>query len=382
MYIRQYGNISKSLLRKITGVVDYYELAEEEAVERKDEEFHSILDETDKPTLQEIIQRLIDEAKSEKSNHVDIDEIVEKAMNESEALYIHKDTDEPNYTIKHHRLSRTQILQMLLYHFFSIDERGLIRDVSEKEMAKILKCNIRTIRNNHKVLEEIGLIYYSHSGNGVNIQIRDYEATYLSREQGGSGYFPIPFSRFEEFVNVENVNALRIELRQEMAHDNKKGIDKKYNKKSSPARISLKDVKNFLPKYTHYRAKIKEFLNSGTSAFKSDIKGYYIVFELNEGVITGKELKEQLQSKYKKVFSDMLNEVGAKELLDPTVIDDFIQLSFEYTVERVAPIVEELLHQEFIEGTSFIRNWGGHVRTLLRREMTLEKEQASVEKIA
>lgn len=125
----------------------------------------------------------------------------------------HMDLDaHGNPTIKtvaeHHRLSKSQISQLIFYHFLHVDERGIICDVSEKEIRITLNCTVRTVRNNNVVLAETELISYSR-GKGINICIVPYPQYF---EEHGFGFMELEYTRFEELILIENVNALRLNV--------------------------------------------------------------------------------------------------------------------------------------------------------------------------
>ena len=80
------------------------------------------------------------------------------------------------------RLSKLQVKQFLLYHFKNVDRYGIIKSLSEQELADNLGCTLRTVRNNNKRLVDLGFISFSHAGfnNYINVRILGYQNYHLS----------------------------------------------------------------------------------------------------------------------------------------------------------------------------------------------------------
>lgn len=272
--------------------------------------------------------------------------------------------------VKKKRLSKFQVLQFLLYHFYPIDERGIIRGLSEKEIAQELGCSVRTVRNNNIALEEAGLICYSHNGKHLNVMILPYQQYF---EEKGYGYMELPYIRFQELITIQNVNALRIELRQELIQDNH-SVKEKYGKNSKVLKISFNDFKVFAPKYIHTKPMMEKILAKGTGAFKSILQGHTIFFTLKEGVKSGKTLKQEKQKQYQSIIESLLQKVITH--FTKQDIQDFVQLAFEYGIQRVKTALETLVEQEFYSSDAeIIHNYGGKVRTMIRQAIWKENEE-------
>lgn len=288
---------------------------------------------------------------------------------------------EHTYEVKKVRLSKSQILQVLYYHFLPIDERGVIRAVSEKQIAEDLNITIRTVRNNNILLEEANVISYSRSiGNTINILLENYQSYFL---QNGSGYLTLTFDRLKELSDIEHVNSLRTELREELIYDNNEA-KRQYKRDHSPSVISFNDFKTFAPKYTHYQGMVKSIVEKGTSAFKVIVKDSAIFFEKNESYKTGKEIKELRTKEYNETITSCIQSHKVQDFFTKEHIEDFIQLSFEYSIDRLLPALEELITQQFYEGAEKpIHNFGGKVRTIIRQHLQNESQiQAPAEFIA
>lgn len=58
-------------------------------------------------------------------------------------------------------LKANAIKLLLLLHFYHPDSNGIIRDLDANELAVNVGCNVRTIWNNLKTLQEYTYISYS-----------------------------------------------------------------------------------------------------------------------------------------------------------------------------------------------------------------------------
>lgn len=306
----------------------------------------------------------------ELSNAVSIYEEVEKELSTNEGSDVEESI--PSFAIQKIRLSKTQIIQYMYYHFFSVDERGVVVVPSEKEIAKAIGCTVRTVRNNNLTLEEAGLIYCSHSGSRLNVWLLRYPDYF---QEGGSGYLELQFNRFQEFANIENVNALRIELRLELIYDNNEV--KRQLGKDDTAKITKNDLKMFLPKYTHYTGALEKIVSKCTNAFEKAISDISILFTKKQDYIHAKEAKKIRQLEYKKQIEDRIHEVTGT--FSPSDVRDFVQMCFEYGGERVLMALNSLI--ELIcystERIEHIHNHGGMLRTIIR----IQLEQNGQEKV-
>lgn len=270
----------------------------------------------------------------------------------------------------HTRLSKTQIAQFLLYHFYHVDERGIIRNVQEKDIAETIGCTVKTVRNNNVIFEQLGLIYYSRSSYGINIKLVEYPRYF---DKNGYGYIELSFERLEELIQIENVNALRLEIRKELVYDNNEA-KRKYKYDYSPCKISFHDFKTFAPKYTHYRGMLEEITNKGTNTYQTVIKeDNTIYFTLKEGMHSSKELKEVKKEEYTKSISHYLEQRNVLGLVPQTDQNDFVQLAFEYSLDRVLQALDTFINEEFVLGLQVTRNFGGRLRTIIRQQLAAEE---------
>lgn len=269
------------------------------------------------------------------------------------------------YIVKHKMLSKYQIQQMILYHFLHMDERGVIRDVSEQEIAKKIGCTIRTVRNNNAQLAEIGLIYYSNGSHGINIKLVGYEDYFA---QKGYGYVEFDQSFLDTLKEKENVNSLRLEIRQEVKYDDFE-VKRKTKKDTTPIRISFHDLKLALPKYTHYKSMIEYIAASGSDTFDTEMKGSDIIFTLKDGRLSRKEIKQNKVKEFRDIITEFVDKYKALSIIGQQGIADFVQLAIEYNMNNLLPALEELLVMEFLIGEDTTISYGARVRTIIRRNL-------------
>jgi len=266
------------------------------------------------------------------------------------------------------RLSKYATLQLLFYHFLQPDENGVICHVSEKLVASILGCSVRTVKNNNIMLEKAGLIYYTHNSNHVNIWLLDYSDYH---QEGGSGYERITYAFFQELLKVDMVNSIRFMIRQELKYDNdtpKRRFNKnKENKVFS--KISFNDAKVFLPKYTHYQNMIKRIATMGSTVFEIRMEGSDVYFVMDENYY-GKHLYEKRQKEYLDKINQYLvkyEEEAVQSGFTNVERQNFAQLCFEYGFDRVSEALSQLIHVAFYSSEAeLIENKGGYVRSYIR----------------
>ncbi len=353
MELKEFAKIGKGMLRQITSFIESYKIEEEE-------QNYSLS--SKQVTLKETLANM---------RGLLSDNNIEDVVEETVSNFIYDEDPKQKVSVKHTRLSKSQILQFILYHFLPIDERGVIRGVCEKEIADLLGVSLKTVRNNNHLFEEIGLIYFSGSSEGINIMLIDYPRYF---DKDGYGYMELEVSRFGELKGITHVNSLRLELRMELVYDNNE-VKRQYKKDNSPCKISFNDFKTFAPKYTHYKGMLEDIIKKGTSSFKKAVENSTIYFVLEQGVQNGKALKEQRKEEYTKFLEEYLQEKGCQEFIQRPDVDSFVQLAFEYSMERVIQALEPIIYKEFVLGElDKTENFGGRVRTAIRQNIAKNTE--------
>jgi len=86
-------------------------------------------------------------------------------------------------------LKANAIKLFLLLHFYHPDNNGIVYNLEACDLASVIGCNVRTVWNNLKVLEEYTYISYSKNEYGlINVILNDYENYYLPANKGGRGF--------------------------------------------------------------------------------------------------------------------------------------------------------------------------------------------------
>lgn len=267
-------------------------------------------------------------------------------------------------------LSKSQILQFIFYHFLPIEFGRFICNVSEQDIADKLGYSIRTVRNNNILFQQLGLIDFSRAGKNINILLINYEDYF---KEGKKGYMEISYSRFEKLMNIENVNALRQDIRKELIYDNHE-IRRIMKKEETPCKISFNDYKNLAPAYTHYKSKIEEIIRKGSEDFKTIFKDNHIFFAPTKSYKNGKVLKIERDAEYLDTIMDVLEKHECRTAFKHDDIRDLIQLSHEYSVERLIQVLEQFINNYIhVESAEEIKNFGGKIRVMIRMQLAHEK---------
>lgn len=268
------------------------------------------------------------------------------------------------------RLSRLQKLQFLLYHALDVGKGGFIKNVSEKEIANILDCTVKTVRNNNKRLSELHYIAFSKiTSDRFNVLIYDYNTYHLSAKEGGHGYIVMSVDLLMELIKIKNVNALRLELRKLVKFDD-------YNIKTTkpkPVKYTYKEISNFLPSYINYKAKIEEIMQKTPNTFDVAKTENGIKFKL-KNIYNGKIIKKGLQRKYNSYIQNYCTRKGI--VLREGECEDLVQMSFEYRFNVVMEAFAEVNEDYIQKGDKYIKNFGGLVREIIEKNISRKKVSA------
>lgn len=172
--------------------------------------------------------------------------------------------------------SKTLIKQVIAY-LGLCSSQGNIGVVDLNQLARLLKCSVRTLRNNNRTMEKMRLIKIGQLyGDFVHIQFENYLNTFFDifedRSKGEVGYHTNTGNTtikkevlFDMFL-IEDVNALRIACR--ILYMMEMGIN--INGKKSTT-LTYNTFKGFLPDYNAYKPIIRETLDSLTNSFDINI---------------------------------------------------------------------------------------------------------------
>ncbi|MDF2879468.1 MAG: hypothetical protein K0R54_25 [Clostridiaceae bacterium] len=268
----------------------------------------------------------------------------------------YKQINSSKYSNQKIRLSKLQIKLFLLYHFCQVSEKGFVLNINEIELAKALKCSLKSIRNSNNRLHDLHLVGLSQTRNHTfSLKIIGYEKYHDDKSKGGTGYVNMPVEQFRIFLEVDDVNALRIQLKQLLKTDYDCFVKKEIST------YKYKDIRNGLPRYIS-NCNVKKLVQNNQSTFETIIKDNGIEFRLLNA-FNGKLLKEEKENNYRTRFDKLLTDKGIKKAELFIFNNDLVSLSFEYGFNIVEQNVKEIFTKFNI---SEIDNFGGFVRQYIR----------------
>lgn len=307
------------------------------------------------------------------------------------------------------RLKAIALKLLLIYHFANPDDKGLVRGLSYKELASMLHCTVRSIKNANAILQEYSYILYSvdpMSKKRFQVFLAEYETYHLPAEKGGRGYATFNLDSLMEFINMKDINQLRILLRAALELDTNKEEDK-------PIILSndYDSLRRFLPSYCKPGV-IKKALSAATSMFQVVFKDEFVHLKMNEnyhgrrayqkGCLTyASELETyitKIDEKLVKLNQTIIKKqpLSDKDLLfvkaegfdtqistpnknllyvplhlKPEDFKDLGILCESFTIEKVKEVIQ-YVHKNFT--TRFaVQNMGALVRTVLRKNLNFEE---------
>lgn len=361
MPLKEIAKVGKRLLIQIAGVCENYKV--KEIVEEID--FHSC------PVECGLSQFNIERKKDICMNHCPFNQKKQFTkvayMNERHRYKIKQKT-----IVEHERLSKYQLLQLLTYHFF-VDSNGFASFVSVKALSEHLGCTKRTIKNNNKTLQRLGLISFSEYGADLfSMEIKGYKENHLTKEQGGTGYVQMSKTFLESIISMDNVNVMRLSIRALLKYDTEVEVAKK-----DSCIYSYNDIKRFMPSNINHKKIIDELMEKTAEIFVILTTDTHISIQLKEthnGKIQKKE-KEKLYSESIEKHAQHINEqMDDEELLsfDEKDMSDLVQLSMEYGFKSVQRALYVYVnHIRNTKTPDVIHNIGGFIRTVIKNERRL-----------
>lgn len=293
-----------------------------------------------------------------------------RQIKSSKVVYMnerHKYKIKQKTVVEHDRLSKYQLLQLITYHFF-VDSRGFSSFISTKELAEHLGCTVRTVKNNNKQLQALGLISFSEYGADLfSIEIKDYTKNHLTKEQGGTGYVQMTKSFMEAIVSMDNVNVMRLAIRALLKYDNEVEVEK-----NEVCLYSYNDIKRFMPSNINHKKIIDELMQKTSSIFTILASDQYISIQLKEEY-NGKVQKKEKEITYATEVGDYIEEInreveqGEEIILTEKDSEDLVQLSMEYGLNHVQKALS--IYLAYIQSKSTpdtVHNIGGFIRTVIK----------------
>jgi hypothetical protein len=262
--------------------------------------------------------------------------------------------------------SRSQILQFLMYHILC-DSNGIVRSISDEEIAAKLGVTIKTVQNNNRYFISNNLICKSlkRVRNAYGVYIVDYKSYFKSKENYGRGYLQISDVVFTELLKIKPINELRLAIR-ELIYNNR--VNPYYDENVNEFFISRDEIKSFLPDYLNSFNKIEEIIENSTFRvfYKEKVNRGYI-FKIKPSY-DGNAIRAAKTAKYETTIVSHILSAGKKNYkCDPFMvtdlenyISDFVQMSHQYDLDMVLRAIDQLL--VFIFRTEYKGNYGGFIR--------------------
>lgn len=214
--------------------------------------------------------------------------------------------------------STTMVKQMMAY-VSMCDSNGMIPYISEKELANLMDCSVRTIQMNNKKFIKYGIITCDRAFMGhISISLCNYVQNvldlhkgerdggivrpkedsvddvyaYLGEEEGSfyskSGYTSISHELLYRLFKIKDVNVIRLICRVLYRYE----IDVNLHMNDSTL-ISLDDLKQVLPRYVGHKKAIKKLMREVKDILNIEI--YDTEEKLQEFLHTFKPSKSNLE---------------------------------------------------------------------------------------
>lgn len=163
--------------------------------------------------------------------------------------------------------SRIRHLITLLTH---CDDKGMLSLIESSQLAEYAHTSVRSLHDNLRLFEEVGLLRYSvHFSGVISIELIDYLANYrdLFEEAGTyqskTGYTSVWCEMVRHLMEIEHVNILRVALRALVQ------VERDIHVQSQKqATLTYDEVKGFLPRYCGHRLAVKGMLDQLSRLFR------------------------------------------------------------------------------------------------------------------
>lgn len=175
--------------------------------------------------------------------------------------------------------NKVMIKQVLAYLGLA-DSKGDLGVVDLEELASILQCSVRSLKNNHKTLLELNLIEVENLyGELVHIKLVDYLHNFLDLDPSGrnsTGYTKIKKEALFEIFKMDKVTVIRLVCRALYEHE--------ANVNSGAYSSILLDsetLKGFLPRYATYKPAMRKIVHNIRGLF-CDVEFYNVKNDRDE----------------------------------------------------------------------------------------------------
>lgn len=305
-------------------------------------------------------------------------------------------------------LKSSAIKLLLAYHFLQPDAYGMIRDVSVKELAKLVGCTVTTVKSSNRKLMEYGYIQVCESGfydGCVTVLLAEYKDYCKTASEGGRGYITMSSSMMGKILGMSGLNTLRVNLKGILLVDNASFKDME-NPEMSSATATYKSLKGFFPGYCKKNVIIKAMQQDG-SIFNFNCYDKCVEFKINKefaqknmrSVMTSEEeakMKDFVGKLNQTLFTAGKNYVkGVNQAVDEYLSSYHIAEAKGYTllpmcekdykdlaalcVQYNRAVVEKAVitaYNKFALRLIPIKNFGGLIRSLIRMRLNTCRDAA------
>lgn len=278
---------------------------------------------------------------------------------------------------------------LLLLHFHNPDRFGIIKNIDANAFAKILSCDIKTLRNNMNILANYQYISYSKTDRyHYTVCLNDYENYYLPAAKGGRGFFVLSKELLFQLLKIDNLVSLRIHIRELIELDNL-SVQGPFSAISK----SYQDIKQALPAYCK-PCVIRHAISNASGIFQINIKESSIRFEIIEQY-NAKLQKQNCYNEYYAQFQQFMLDfnrivpsVNTNRMTEPTYtqffdsldvqndtifhllaftevqLEDLAHLALQYSYDHVLDALA-IVYQTYIMKEQKIHNLGGLLHTII-----------------
>ncbi len=256
---------------------------------------------------------------------------------------------------------------MLLLHFQSPDKDGYCVNFDPYQAAETLDCTTRTVLNNLDNLQRYQYIKYKRvSSHNYNILLTGYQDYFSPATKGGRGYFVMPQDLFEKILPLDEINQLRIILRELLEFDklNQRGNFTVNNR-------SIEDIRKYLPFYCkpYIINKIIASLDTPIMTFER-IDGNYRITSPYGNTKQFKEDEIQYWTSYWKVFVFNFNDnilLTNKEqgqanpllfLFEEKGYHDIAMMTLQYGADEIQKAMETLYYTYVVQNREVTNPYG------------------------
>jgi hypothetical protein len=253
------------------------------------------------------------------------------------------------------RLSRLQILQLLLLHFYPVDSFGFIKHVLVKEMAEKLNCHQKTIRANFVILESLGFLSYSEpTPHEFQVWLREYRYYHLSSQEGGTGYGKLPQNLFQNWIQLKSVNELRFAIRLYLKSEDRPVTQKLNNE----VVLHHDKIKEWMPTHIQHPKAMQKLLLAMSPFANCTMKEKTLRYSfLPEYTASLQKLTQE--EELERLITDRYPNLGH-------LFGHLIPLGMEYGWSLLSIAIENAFQEQL---STPIKNWGAYLRTVIRQHI-------------